>query len=134
MASATRSIYRAANDRGLFFHGCRMTEQMQGVLELHPKGFGFLRNPARHYVPQQGDAYVGLPLINKLRLKEGLLLAGPTEAAKKGSGPRLLEVREIEGQPADAFKPRTFDALTPIDPREMITLETGKEPLTTRVM
>ena len=30
----------------------------QGVLELHPKGFGFLRNPARHYSPQAADPYV----------------------------------------------------------------------------
>ena len=33
----------------------------QGVLELHPKGFGFLRNPARNYSPQPGDAYVPAP-------------------------------------------------------------------------
>jgi transcription termination factor Rho len=81
---------------------CMTANLSHGVLEMNPKGFGFLRNPARHYVPQQGDAYVPAPLIGKFRLKEGLLLAGPTESSKKGSGPRLLEVREIEGQPADS--------------------------------
>ena len=38
-----------------------ITEQLtttQGVLELHPKGYGFLRNPKRHYAAQPGDAYV----------------------------------------------------------------------------
>ena len=61
-----------------------MTENLtttQGVLELHPKGFGFLRNPARHYVAQPGDAYVPAPLIHRYSLREGLLVGGPTEAA-----------------------------------------------------
>ena len=39
--------------------------QVQGVLELHPKGYGFLRNPARHYAAQSADPYVGAPLIQK---------------------------------------------------------------------
>ena len=62
--------------------------QAQGILELHPKGYGFLRNPAKNYIAQPADAYVPAPLINKLNLREGLQLTGPTEAAKKGSGPR----------------------------------------------
>jgi transcription termination factor Rho len=107
---------------------------VQGVLELHSKGFGFLRNPARHYAPQPTDAHVPASLIQNRGLLEGLLLAGPTEAAKKGSGPRLLRVEQIEGEPADQYKRRKFDDLTPIDPHERILLETGPEPLTTRVM
>jgi transcription termination factor Rho len=106
----------------------------QGVLELHPKGYGFLRNAARNYAAQSADPYVAAPLIQKLRLREGLLLAGPTEPAKKGSGPRLARVEQVEGRAADQFRNRNFDDLTPIDPHEQITLETGKEPLTTRVM
>jgi transcription termination factor Rho len=106
----------------------------QGVLEMHPKGYGFLRNPAKNYAAQPADAYVPAPLINKLSLSEGLLLAGPTESAKKGSGPRLAHVEEIEGQEPEKYKRRKFDDLTPIDPHEQIILETGREPLTTRVM
>jgi len=106
----------------------------EGVLELHPKGYGFLRNPAKNYVAQPGDAYVSAPLVNKLDLREGLLLAGPTEAAKKGSGPRLAEIEQIEGRSPEAYRRRNFDDLTPIDPHEQIVLETGREPLTTRVM
>jgi transcription termination factor Rho len=110
-------------------------EPVQGVLELHPKGYGFLRNPARHYAAQSADPYVPAPMIQKLGLLEGLLLSGPAEPARKGSsGPRLAMVEQIEGIEAKQFPRRKFDDLTPIDPHEQIVLETGQEPLTTRVM
>jgi transcription termination factor Rho len=108
---------------------------VQGVLELHPKGYGFLRNPSRNYTAQPLDPYVPAPLIGRLRLREGLLLAGPTESGRKGGGgPRLARVEQVEGQAPDKYAPRNFDDLTPIDPHEQIVLETGREPLTTRVM
>jgi transcription termination factor Rho len=106
----------------------------QGVLELHPKGYGFLRDPARDYAPLADDAYVSAQLIQKLNLREGLLIAGPLETARRGTGPRLLRIDTIEGQPAEPVRTRKFDDLTAIDPHEHIRLETGKEPLTTRVM
>ena len=107
----------------------------QGVLEMHPKGYGFLRNPARHYAPTANDPYVPAPLIQKLRLAEGLMLTGPVEPARKGaSGPRLAAVEQIEGGDPGQFRRREWDELTPIDPRKWIRLETGPEPLTTRVM
>ncbi len=106
----------------------------QGVLELHPKGYGFLRSPTRHYVAGQADAFVPAPLIQRHQLREGMLLGGPVEAARKGNGPKLLRVEQIEGNDPQAYPRRNFNDLTPIDPREQIILETGKEPLTTRVM
>ena len=107
----------------------------QGVLELHPRGHGFLRNPARHYAPTANDPYVPAPLIDKLHLAEGLLLAGPIEPARKGmSGPRLAAVEQIEGADPKQFRRRNWDELTAVDPTKWIRLETGAEPLTTRVM
>jgi len=107
----------------------------QGVLELHPKGYGFLRNPARNYAPTPNDAYVGGPLISRFKLAEGVALGGPVEPARKGaSGPRLADVEQIEGGPPAAFRRRVWDELTPVDPTKWIRLETGPEPLTTRVM
>jgi transcription termination factor Rho len=104
------------------------------VLELHPTGYGFLRSSARSYVAQPADAYVSQPMIQRYHLREGLLLAGPTDGARKGAGPRLARLEKIEGCAPDQYKPRTFDELTAIDPHEQIRLETGAEPLTTRVM
>jgi transcription termination factor Rho len=112
----------------------RLGEPVQGVLELHPKGFGFLRNPSRHYAAQPADAYVPAPLVQKFHLQEGLLIAGPTEATHRGNGPRLARVEQIEGEAPEKYARRNFDDLTPVDPHEQIVLETGPEPLTTRVM
>ena len=110
------------------------TANRQGVLELIPKGYGFLRDSTRNYAAQPADPYVPAPLIQKYQLREGLLLAGPIEPREKGTGPRLLDVIELEGMAPDKYPRRNFDELTPIDPHEHIRLETGQEPLTTRVM
>jgi transcription termination factor Rho len=110
------------------------TQTVQGVLELHPKGFGFLRNPARHYAAQSADPYVAAPLIQQLGLREGLLIGGPAEPNARGTGPRLARVEQLEGQAPDQYRTRNFDDLTPVDPHEPIVLETDREPLTTRVM
>src|SRR5688572_12474548 len=90
----------------------------QGVLELNPKGFGFLRNPAKNYVAQPSDPYVPGPVIQKFRLREGVFLSGPLEGARKGTGPRLQKAELIEGLPAEQYRPRSFDELTAIDPHE----------------
>jgi transcription termination factor Rho len=111
------------------------TTTSQGVLELHPKGFGFLRDPARHYAPRPSDPYVPQPLIRKHELKQGLLVSGPLEPAPRGAtGPRLAAIERIEGADAKAFRRRNWDELTPVDPTRWMKLETGAEPLTTRVM
>jgi transcription termination factor Rho len=107
----------------------------QGVLEMHPKGFGFLRNPARHYAAQPSDPYVPAPLVQRHSLREGLLITGPIEAPRKGStGPRLTAIEHIEGGDPQTFALREWDELTPIDPHEHIVLETSGGPMTTRVM
>src|SRR5262245_41806279 len=106
-----------------------------GVLELHPKGYGFLRNPARHYAPTPTDAYVSGQLIDQFHLAEGVHLAGPLEPPRKGStGPRLASVEFIEGDDPKQYHRRNWDELTAVDPTRWIRLETGPEPLTTRVM
>jgi transcription termination factor Rho len=107
----------------------------QGVLELHPKGFGFLRNPARHYAPLNSDAYVSGQLIDKYRLDEGLFVSGPLEPPRRGfNGPRIATIERIEGRDPKEFKRRIWAELTAVDPTRWIRLETGPEPLTTRVM
>ncbi len=107
----------------------------QGVLEVHPKGFGFLRNPNKHYAAQTSDPYVPAPLIQRHSLRKGMMLRGPVEPPKKGStGPRLTSVDTIEGESPKTVKYRDWDELTAIDPHERVNLELPGGPLTTRVM
>jgi transcription termination factor Rho len=106
-----------------------------GVLEMHPKGYGFLRDPSRNFKAGTADVVVGSPLLSKFRLRQGVRLTGLADEAKKGEGPRLSELIEIEGKtPEQYLGLRGFDELTVIDPHVPIHLETGSEPLGMRVM
>jgi transcription termination factor Rho len=106
-----------------------------GVLEMHPRGHGFLRDPARNFRVGQDDVYVGPPLLARFQLRQGVRLTGVVETAAKGEGLRLAELTEIEGRTPDQYLGlRNFDELTAIDPHERIRLETGTEPLGMRVM
>jgi transcription termination factor Rho len=112
----------------------KSTGLAEGVLELHPKGYGFLRNLARNLSSQATDPYVPGGLIDRFRLRPGLKVSGKLETGKKAQGVRLASIEQIEGEQIAAYSPRNFDELTPIDPSEWLRLETGPEPMTTRVM
>ena len=106
-----------------------------GVLELHPKGYGFLRDPKRNYKAGTDDVYVGTPLLARFGLRPGVRVSGRIEPAHPGNGPRLAELTEIEGQSPESYVgQREFEALTAVDPHDLIRLETGPEPLGMRVM
>jgi transcription termination factor Rho len=107
----------------------------QGVLEMHPNGYGFLRDPEANYVRQLSDPFVPGSMIDKYNLREGLLLKGMVQPGRKQQGPRLKELHEVDGMKPDDYRDvKTFDELTPINPESWLRLETGAEPLTTRVM
>ncbi len=106
-----------------------------GVLEMHPKGYGYLRDPARNYKVNATDVIVGTPLLSRFHLRQGVRLTGLVDEAKRGEGPRLSELTEIEGKtPEQYLGLRGFDELTAIDPHATIRLETGPEPMGMRVM
>ena len=106
-----------------------------GVLEMHPKGHGYLRDPARNFRINSDDAYVGSPLLSKFQLKQGVRLTGLAEAPRRGEAPKLAELIDIEGRTPDQYLDlRRFDELTVIDPCEPIRLEVGPEPLGMRVI
>lgn len=109
-------------------------QQASGVLELHSRGHGFLRQARKDFIPNPVDAQVPPNLIQKHHLQEGLFITGPLETLKKGGGLRLTGIDLIEGKAVAEYRSRNFDELTPIDPHEQIIMETGKEPLTTRVV
>jgi transcription termination factor Rho len=106
-----------------------------GVLEMHPNGYGFLRNPATNFTRERTDPFVPGTMIEKFGLREGILISGMVQRHRRGQGPRLKEILDVDGiSPDDYTKVKTFDELTPINPEEWLKLETGQTPITTRVM
>ena len=107
-----------------------------GVLELHPKGYGFLRESGKNFRAGSKDVYVGTPLLTRFRLKQGVRVTGRVEPfTRGGEAPRLAEPTEIEGHnPEEYAELKGFDDLTAIDPHDRLRLETGSEPMGMRVM
>lgn len=106
-----------------------------GLLELHPNGYGFLRSPSNNYSRERTDPFVPGTMIEKFGLRPGLIIHGMVQQARKQQGPRLREIDNVDGIPAAEYcNVKSFDELTPINPNQWLRLETGPEPLTTRVM
>ncbi|MFO0428310.1 MAG: transcription termination factor Rho [Planctomyces sp.] len=106
-----------------------------GVLELHPKGYGFLRDPKRNYAAEDSNPFVSSSQVEKYGLREGVLIHGDVGQGTRNQGPRLKEIETIDGFTPDEYaNVKFFDNLTPINPYEQIRLETGPRPLTMRVM
>jgi transcription termination factor Rho len=106
-----------------------------GVLELHPNGYGFLRNPKTNFLRERSDPFVPGTMIDKFRLREGVLINGMVQQARKQQGPRLREIVDVDGmKPEDYVNVKSFDELTPINPESWLKLETGPAPISTRVM
>jgi len=111
------------------------TEPGGGVLEMHPNGYGFLRDPKSNYMREMTDPFVPGSMIDKFGLREGVLINGMVQPGRRNQGPRLREINDVDGmKPEDYREVKAFDALTPINPEFWLRLETGAEPLTTRVM
>ena len=110
-------------------------ELMTGVMELHPKGYGFLRMPKNDYAAEDSDAFISSTLVEKHKLREGIKILGNVGMGTRGQGPRLVDVQQINDGPVDDYElTKNFDELTPINPFEQIKLETGTQPITMRVM
>ncbi len=106
-----------------------------GVLELHPNGYGFLRDPTNNYMREITDPFVPGSMIEKYGLREGVHIRGMVQGPRRQQGPRLREIIDVDGMPPEEYKNvKTFDELTPINPEYWLKLEVGSEPLTTRVM
>ncbi|MDR0338126.1 MAG: transcription termination factor Rho [Planctomycetaceae bacterium] len=106
-----------------------------GALELHPNGYGFLRDPNNDYARIVTDPFVPGSMIEKYGFREGVLISGLIQPGTKTQGPRLREIKDIDGISAEDYPSiKPFDERTPINPEEWLRLETGPQPLTTRVM
>jgi transcription termination factor Rho len=108
----------------------------EGVLEILPDGFGFLRSPNYNYLPCPEDIYISPSQIRRFDLKTGDTVSGQIRPPKEGERYfALLKVEAINFQDPEKSREKIlFDNLTPLYPNERIVLETDPKDISTRVM
>ncbi len=108
----------------------------EGVLEILPDGYGFLRSPDYNYLPGPDDIYVSPSQIRKFDLKTGDTISGQVRPPNEGE--KYFALVKIEAvnfeSPDEARNKILFDNLTPLYPQERLKLETVKENISARVM
>ncbi|MCK9572243.1 MAG: transcription termination factor Rho, partial [Candidatus Omnitrophica bacterium] len=108
----------------------------EGVLEILPEGFGFLRSPNFNYLPCPDDIYISPSQIRKFDLRTGDTVSGQIRPPKEGEKYfALLKVEAVNFENPENVKEKVcFDNLTPIYPRQPFNLETKPDEISMRVM
>ena len=108
----------------------------EGVLDILPEGFGFLRSPDYSFLPGPDDIYVSPSQIKRLGLNKGDTISGQIRPPKENE--RYFALIKVEAvnfeSPEKAMDKILFDNLTPIYPNERLRLETKSPTLSSRVM
>jgi transcription termination factor Rho len=122
-------ILQAQAEKNGFIYG-------EGVLEILPDGFGFLRSPDYNYLPGPDDIYVSPSQIRRFNLRTGDTIAGQIRPPKESERYfALLKVETFNFEDPETAKEKIlFDNLTPFYPREKINLEYDPDDYSTRVM
>lgn len=123
------SILQAQTEQNGIIYG-------EGVLEILPDGFGFLRSPDSNYLPGPDDMYISPSQIRRFNLRTGDTVSGQIRPPKEGERYfALLKVELINYEdPEVAADKILFDNMTPLYPSERIKLETDSDNLSTRIM
>ena len=121
-------LKRRINQNGLLYG--------EGVLEILPDGFGFLRSPEYNYLPCPDDIYVSPSQIRRFGLKNGHVVAGQIRPPKESERYfALLRVEAINYEAPDKVGEKTnFEDLTPLHPNKRLYLETAKTELNMRIV
>ena len=137
----TQSIYDIPNDEEEGLEESTITYQVnneedeiiEGVLEVLPEGYGFLRGD--NYLSSPKDVYISPVQIRRFRLTTGDLVKGISRCKEGEKFPSLIFVGEVNGEhPEKAIKRKRFEDLTPIYPEERLRLETVQGNYATRMM
>jgi transcription termination factor Rho len=122
-------ILEAQTDRaGLIFS--------EGVLEILPDGYGFLRSPDYNYLPGPDDIYVSPSQIKRFDLRKGDIVSGQVRPPKENERYfALLRVEAVNFEDPDLAKQKIlFENLTPLYPEERLNLEVDPDDMTTRII
>ena len=108
-------------------------EPANGILEMSPKGYGFLRRRELSFAQHPQDAFIAPEFIRKYGLREGMQVVGVQ--CKGARGPQITEVTEVNGRNPLAMRDLPlFEELKAVNPNKRYQLETTKDRLTTRVI
>ena len=108
----------------------------EGVLEVLPDGFGFLRSPDYNYLPCPDDIYISPSQIRRFGIRTGAIVSGQIRPPKENERYfALLRVEAINHEDPDVLTDKiVFDDLTPMHPNERLYLEYDPDDASTRVM
>jgi transcription termination factor Rho len=108
----------------------------EGVLEILPDGFGFLRAPDYNYLPGPDDIYVSPSQIRRFDLRTGDTVSGQVRPPKEGERYfALLKVEAVNFENPELVKDKIlFDNLTPLFPNQRFRLETSSDEISMRIM
>lgn len=125
----TFSLLQAHSERNGLIYG-------EGVLEILPDGFGFLRAPDANYLPGPDDIYISPSQIRRFNLRKGDTVAGQIRPPKESERYfALLKVEKVNHQDPEISREKIlFDNLTPLYPDEKIHLEVSADNYSTRIM
>jgi len=108
----------------------------EGVLEILPDGFGFLRSPEYNYVPCPDDIYISPSQIRRFGLRSGHIIHGQIRPPKESE--KYFALLRVEAicfeEPDKVTEKAVFEDLTPLHPTRRIMLETSPEELNMRVI
>lgn len=108
-------------------------EPASGILEMSPKGYGFLRRREMSFAQHPQDAFIAPEFVRKYGLREGMQVIGVQ--CKGARGPQITEVTEVNGRnPLVMRDLPLFEELKAVNPNKRYQLETTKDRLTTRVI
>ena len=120
-------------DRSESFVPTGPAEPGSGLLEISAKGFGYLRQKSRNYVPHPQDIFVTPEMVRNGGLRDGVFLEGEIRAGQRG--PQMTALHKINGrEPANYKNLPAFEELTAINPSKRILLETEPNRATTRII
>ena len=108
----------------------------EGVLEILPDGFGFLRAPDYNYLPGPDDIYVSPSQIRRFNLRTGDTVSGQIRPPKDNERYfALLKVEEVNYESPEKVRDKImFDNLTPLYPMERLDLETDPKEYSLRIL
>ncbi len=123
------SLLQAHSERSGLIYG-------EGVLEILPDGFGFLRAPDSNYLPGPDDIYISPSQIRRFNLRTGDTVSGQIRPPKDTERYfALLKVEQVNHEDPEISREKIlFDNLTPLYPNRRVKLETSADNLSSRIM